>query len=44
MLGDANDDGHSSNVERACVAVIIAVGEVLRLDLDGAAVLAIAEA
>ena len=34
----------SSSVERAFVAVIIAVGEVLRLDLDGDAVLAMAEA
>ena len=34
----------SSSVERACVAVIIAVDEVLRLDLDDDAVLAIAEA
>ena len=34
----------SSSVERACVAVIIAVDEVFRLDLDDDAVLAIAEA
>ena len=34
----------SSSVERACIAVIIAVGEVFRLDLDEGAVLAIAEA
>ena len=34
----------SSSVERACVAVVIAVDEGFRLDLDGDAVLAIAEA
>ena len=34
----------SSSVKRACVAVIIAVDDILRLDLDGDAILAIAEA